>query len=61
MSEQQAIKMFLDNAGGDPLEALRIAVKCLAVSGHCISAGFIRKSPYDHINPPEARHEPLDA
>lgn len=61
MTEQQAVELFLENAENNPYTALHLAVKCLAVSGYCISAGFVRKSPYDHISPPKPKAAPLDA
>jgi len=61
MTIQKQVLMFLEAADGDPHKALVLAVKTLAVSGHCISAGFLRVSPYDHILPIEKEPEPLDA
>lgn len=61
MTKEEAIELFLQNADRDALRALALAVECLGITGYLVSAGFVRKSPYDHIAPPKPKAAPLDA
>lgn len=61
MTVQEKVIQFLEHAEGDPHKALVLAVKNLALAGSCMSAGFVRVSPYDHVNPPKEKPESLDA
>lgn len=61
MSEKEVYELLLDKAGGDAHAALLLAVKWVAVSGLCMSAGFVRVSPYETVSPPKQKPESLDA
>lgn len=61
MTEKKLFDDLLAKADGDPYEALRLAVKCIGMSGLMISAGYARDCPYDYLKLPEQNPEPLDA
>lgn len=61
MTVHEKVLQFLEAADGDAHKALVLAVRSLALTGLRVSAGYVRVSPYDHINPPEPEPESLDA
>lgn len=61
MTVQEKVDELLYITDGDERQALILAVMCLAATGYDVSAGFVRKSPYEHINHPKPKRPPLDA
>ena len=60
MTLSDKVQEFLTLADGDAHRALVMAVKCLALTGYNVSAGFVRASPYVEVAPAEERGEVLD-
>lgn len=53
-TERMVVNEYLLKADGDPLKALKRAVRDMGVYGYCISAGFVRAAPYSDTAPPHA-------
>jgi len=60
MTLSDKVQEFLTLADGDAHRALVMAVKCLALTGLTVSAGYVRRSPYVEVAPAEERGEVLD-
>lgn len=57
MNVKQKVQLLLDQAGGDPYEALVLAVRERGFVGCLVSAGYVRDSPY-LAGGPDAMEEP---